>query len=102
MATTTKLMPSASSGTPKEKRAVPEVTSVPTSPNNSPSTIMPSALMSEPCANTPEATRPSTISEKYSGDWNWSASAASGGGPEGEAEGAPAAAQQQATDGGGA
>ena len=40
---------------------------------------MPSALMSEPCASTIEATRPSTISEKYSGDWNWSATADSGG-----------------------
>ena len=34
---------------------------------------MPSALSSEPLASTTEATRPSTISEKYSAGPNWSA-----------------------------
>ena len=66
MATITKPMPSASSGKPKVKRAEPEFTSVPTMPSSRPSTIMPSACRSEPCASTIEATRPSTISEKYS------------------------------------
>ena len=37
------------------------------------------ALMSEPCASTVAATRPSTISEKYSAGPNLSASSASGG-----------------------
>ena len=64
IATTTKLMPSASSGRSKLKRATPELTSVPTSPSSSPNMIMPSAWSSEPCASTIEATSPSTINEK--------------------------------------
>ncbi len=43
---------------------------------------MPSALMSEPWASTIEATSPSTISEKYSGDWNRKATADNGGASE--------------------
>ena len=40
---------------------------------------MPSACSSEPLASTIEATRPSTISEKYSAGPNLSATSASGG-----------------------
>ena len=79
MATTTKLMPSRSSGMSKAKREVPDVTSVPTRLSSRPSTTIPSALISEPCASTTEAMRPSTISEKYSGAWNLRATPASGG-----------------------
>ena len=43
MATVTKPMPSASSKIPKVKRCVPELTSVPISPNSSPRTTMPMA-----------------------------------------------------------
>ena len=60
-------------GMPKVKRGTPELTSVPTSPSSRPSTIMPIALSSEPCASTTAATRPSTISEKYSAGPNCSA-----------------------------
>ena len=58
---------------------MPELTSVPTSPSSRPKTIMPSACSSEPLASTIEATRPSTISEKYSAGPNFSATSASGG-----------------------
>ena len=57
---------------PKVKRVPPVLTSVPTSPSSSPSTIIATALRTEPCASTTAAIRPSTISEKYSGapnDW---------------------------------
>ena len=40
---------------------------------------MPSACSSEPLASTIDATRPSTISEKYSAGPNFSATSASGG-----------------------
>ena len=79
IATTTKPMPSESSGTPKVKRSTPELTSVPMMPSRRPSTTMAIALMSEPCASTVAATRPSTISEKYSAGPNLSATSASGG-----------------------
>ncbi len=79
MATTTKPMPSVSSGTPNEKRAMPELTSVPTMPSSRPSTIIAIALTSEPLASTTAAIRPSTISEKYSAGPNLSATSASGG-----------------------
>ena len=58
---------------------VPELTSVPTRPSSKPNMIMPSACSSEPCASTIEATRPSTISEKYSAGPNFNATSASGG-----------------------
>ena len=79
IATATKPMPSVSSDMPKLKRATPEFTSVPTRPSSSPSTIIAIALMSEPCASTTAAIRPSTISEKYSAAPNFSATSASGG-----------------------
>jgi hypothetical protein len=79
IATTTKPMPSESSGMPKVKRSTPEFTSVPMRPSSSPNTTMAIALMSEPCASTVAATRPSTISEKYSDGPNFSATSASGG-----------------------
>ncbi len=44
-----------------------------------PKAIMASAFSIEPCASTTAATRPSTISEKYSGAPNLSASSDSGG-----------------------
>ena len=71
-------MPSVSSGTPNEKRAMPEFTSVPTMPNNRPSTIIAIALRSEPCASTTAPIMPSTISEKYSAGPNLSASSVIG------------------------
>ena len=62
-----------------EKRATPELTSVPISPSSSPSTTIASALSSEPWASTTAAIRPSTISEKYSAGPNLNATSASGG-----------------------
>ena len=58
---------------------MPELTSVPTSPSTRPTTTMASACSSEPLASTIEATRPSTISEKYSAGPNRSATSAKGG-----------------------
>ena len=52
---------------------------MPTRPSSSPNTIIPSACRIEPCASTIDATRPSTISEKYSAGPNRSAISASGG-----------------------
>ena len=78
MATATKPMPSDSSGMSKVKRATPELTSVPTRPSSSPSTIIAIALISEPSASTTAAIRPSTISEKYSAGPNLNASSTSG------------------------
>ena len=57
---------------PKVKRVPPVLPSVPTRPSSRPSMIIATALSTEPCASTTAATRPSTISEKYSGapnDW---------------------------------
>ena len=79
MLSATKFSPSAISGMSKVKRWVPVSTSLPTSPSSRPSTIMVKALSSEPLASATEATRPSTISEKYSAGPNWSATSASGG-----------------------
>ena len=79
MDSATKLSPSAISGRSKVKRGVPVSTSVPTRPSSRPSTIMVKALSSEPEASATEATRPSTISEKYSAGPNCSATLASGG-----------------------
>ena len=66
MLSATKLSPSAISGMSKVKRWVPVSTSLPTRPSSRPSTIIVKALSSEPLASATEATRPSTISEKYS------------------------------------
>ena len=65
-------MPSDSSVRSKVKRWAAVCPSVPTSPSSRPRMIMAIALTTEPCASTTAATRPSTISEKYSGapnDW---------------------------------
>jgi hypothetical protein len=72
-------MPSASCGISNVNRWAPDVTSVPTRPSRRPSTTMPTACRSEPCARTTDATRPSTMSEKYSAGPNRSAIAARGG-----------------------
>ena len=79
IASATKLSPSAISGRSKVKRGVPVSTSVPTRPKSRPRTIMVNALSSEPLASATEATRPKTISEKYSAGPNSSATLASGG-----------------------
>jgi hypothetical protein len=79
MAMVTKPMPSVSSGMSKLKRATPEFTSVPTRPSSRPSTIMATALSSEPEASTTAPIRPSTISAKYSAGPNLKASSVSGG-----------------------
>jgi hypothetical protein len=63
---------------PKAKRSTPELTSVPTMPSRSPSTIIAIALTSEPCARTTAPISPSTISEKYSAGPNLRASDDSG------------------------
>ncbi len=78
IATLTTPRPSVSSGTPKAKRATPELTSVPTMPSRRPRTIIAIAFSSEPCASTTAPIRPSTISEKYSAGPNLSASSDSG------------------------
>jgi hypothetical protein len=44
-----------------------------------PRMIMPNACSREPCASTTEATRPSTIKEKYSAGPNFKARSAKGG-----------------------
>ena len=65
-------IPSVSSIMPKVKRVPPVLPSVPTRPINNPRMIIAIALITEPCASTTAAIRPSTISEKYSGapnDW---------------------------------
>ena len=51
----------------------------PTMPSSRPSTIIASAFRIEPWASAIEATRPRTISEKYSGAPKFSAARASGG-----------------------
>ena len=79
IATVTNPMPSESSEMPKLYRATPEFTSVPTRPSSRPRMTIAIALMSEPCASTTAAIRPSTISEKYSVGPNLSATSASGG-----------------------
>ncbi|MCY1543571.1 hypothetical protein D9M68_793960 [compost metagenome] len=66
MEITTKSIPSASCGRPKVKRSSPELTSTPISPSNRPSRVIASALSRSPWASTTAATRPSSISEKYS------------------------------------
>ena len=71
--------PSVSSGMSNEKRATPELTSVPTIPSSRPKTTIASALMTEPCASTTAAIRPMTISEKYSAGPNLNAISAIGG-----------------------
>ena len=48
-------------------------------PSSSPITTMASDLTMSPCASTAAATRPISISEKYSGAPNFSAISASGG-----------------------
>ena len=79
MATTTKPMPSVSSMMSKLKRAMPESMSVPTMPSSRPSATIASDLTMSPWASTAAATRPISISEKYSGASNFSAISASGG-----------------------
>jgi hypothetical protein len=79
MAITTKPMPSVSSGMSKLKRATPEFTSVPTMPSSKPSTIIATALSSEPEASTTAPIRPRIISEKYSAGPNLKANSVSGG-----------------------
>src|SRR5215813_9521051 len=72
-------MPSASPIMPKLNRRAPVFTSVPTRPRSKPSTTIAIALMSDPRARTTAATKPHTISEKYSAGPNCKATAASGG-----------------------
>ena len=101
IATTTKPMPSDSSGMPKVKRSTPELTSVPIRPSSRPNTTMAIALMSEPCASTVAATRPSTISEKYSAGPNLSATSASGGARDRDHQRGHAAGEERADRGDG-
>ena len=78
IATTTKPMPSESSGMSKAMRDCPVSMSEPTIESRSPSSTMASALMIEPRASTTAKHRPSTISEKYSAGPNSSAIEVSG------------------------
>ena len=78
IATLTMPMPSVSSGMPNANLAMPELTSVPTMPSKSPSTIIAIALSSEPCARTTAPIKPRIISEQYSAGPNFSASSDSG------------------------
>ena len=75
-ASTMKSMPSVSSGKPNAMRDSPVLTSVPTLPSSSPSATMASEFSMSPCASTAAATRPISISEKYSGAANCSAMSA--------------------------
>ena len=65
-ATTMKPMPSESSLMPKVKRCTPVLTSVPTMPSSRPTATMASDFIMSPWASTAAATRPISISEKYS------------------------------------
>ncbi|MNC85452.1 hypothetical protein D3C83_10510 [compost metagenome] len=58
---------------------MPELTSVPMMPRSSPITTIASALVMLSPASTAAATRPISISEKYSGAPNFNAISASGG-----------------------
>ena len=78
IATTTKPMPSESSGMSNAMRDCPVSMSEPTIESRSPSSTMASALMIEPRASTTAKHRPSTISEKYSAGPNSSAIEVSG------------------------
>ena len=78
-ATIVKPMPSVSSGSPKEKRAIPEFTSVPTMPTSNPRTTMASAFTMSPLERHAAATKAISIREKYSGAPNLSAISAIGG-----------------------
>ena len=71
--------PSVNSVMPNVKRAPPVLPSVPISPISRPRMIMATALITEPCASTTAAIRPSTIREKYSGAPNECPTCASGG-----------------------
>ena len=62
----------------KVKRGTPELTSVPTMPSSRPSTIMASALSSEPEASTTAPMRPRIMSEKYSAGPNLKATSVNG------------------------
>ena len=79
MAIATKPMPSLSSGWPKAKRTVPELTSVPTRPSRMPRQTMAIALMREPRASTTAAMSPNTMRENYSAGPNLSATSARSG-----------------------
>lgn len=79
MATTTKPIPSVNSMRSKLKRAHPESTSVPTLPSSRPSVTIASDLTISPWASTAAATKPISISEKYSGELNLRAISAIGG-----------------------
>ncbi len=74
-----KPMPSDSSTMPKLKRGTPVFTSEPTMPSSSPITTIASDFIMSPWASTAAAIRPISISEKYSGAPNRSATSASGG-----------------------
>ena len=75
MPTTTKPMPSDSSGMPQVMRSAPVSRSEPIIDSSRPIRIMVSALSTEPLASTTAKIRPSTISEKYSAGPNSSATA---------------------------
>jgi hypothetical protein len=78
MPITMKPIPSVNSGMSKLNRATPEFTSVPTSPINRPSRIMPTALSREPDASTTAPISPRIISEKYSAGPNLNATSVKG------------------------
>ena len=69
--------PSASTGRPKVKRWAPVLTSVPTRPSSRPTITIPSDFRIAPLDSTVAATRPRTISEKYSVAPKWLARLAS-------------------------
>ena len=79
---------------------VPVSTSLPTRPSSRPSTIIANALSSEPRASATDATRPSTISEKYSAGPNFSATSASGGAAQRQQQGGDRAGEEGAERGG--
>src|SRR5476649_1910491 len=74
MATTTKPMPSESSGMPKLMRSAPVSRSEPTIDIIRPESTMAIALSTDPFASTTAKIRPSTMSEKYSAGPNSSRS----------------------------
>ncbi len=70
---------SVSSGNPNAKRIVPLFTSVPTTPINSPMTVIATPLMGDPLAIVPPASNPSSMMEKISVGPNFKAAATSSG-----------------------
>ena len=79
IATTTRETPSRNSWMPPVNRVSPEFTSTPMVPSRMPRQTIISPRVAPEVLTTEAATRPSTITEKYSAGWNSRANSASRG-----------------------